>query len=170
MLKRLDPCGIIRVQSWDIHKAPPAKVEESLGLLWPRETGTVACGSVDILYIGPTDWLVLASEPGAMMLVQTLKDAFVGSDYRATDVSAALSRIEVKGVHARALLAKGCSLDLRPQSFALHRCARTRLAGMPVVVCCTESSTFECIVSLSYGEYLLAWLSDATEEFTTRAS
>jgi hypothetical protein len=44
---------------------------------------------------------------------------------------------------------------------------------MPVVVRCTHPSAFECIVSLSYHEYLTAWLDDAAIEFVgkeTRAS
>lgn len=166
MLSVLDPGGIIRVQSWDIHEAPPSKAEEMLGLLWPKPTGTVARGRVEVLCVGPTDWLVLVPDPNAIPVLQALGDAFGGSSYRATDVSSALARIRVEGPHARALLAKGCSLDLHPVAFTPDRLARTRFAGMPVVIRCTKPSSFECIVSLSYCDYLISWLTDAATEFS----
>jgi len=91
--------------------------------------------------------------------------AFDGSAFRATNVSDALARIEINGPEVRNLLAKGCSLDLHPPRFAPGRCARTRFAGMPVIVCCRGASKFECIVTISYVDYLLSWLADATLEF-----
>jgi sarcosine oxidase subunit gamma len=166
MLSILDPCGIFRVQSWDIHEAPPSKAEEMLGLLWPKPTGTVAQGRVDVLCVGPTDWLVQVPDPNAVPVLQALGDAFAGSSYRATDVSSALARMQIEGAHARALLAKGCSLDLHPTAFPPHRLARTRFAGMPVVIRCTQPSSFDCIAPLSYRDYLISWLTDAASEFS----
>jgi sarcosine oxidase gamma subunit len=36
---------------------------------------------------------------------------------------------------------------------------------MPVIVWCTQLSTFECFVTVSYAEYLVSWLADAAAEF-----
>jgi hypothetical protein len=47
------------------------------------------------------------------------------------------------------------------------RSARTRFAGMPVIVRCTRPSTFQCIVTASYCDYLASWLADAALEFVT---
>ena len=166
----LEACPIIRVQSWDVRKGPPVKAEQALGLLWPRSAGEVARGQVSILCIGPTDWLVLAPDHNRIALCDELNDTFARSTYRATDVSDALARIQVEGDDARALLAKGCSLDLHADRFPPLRSARTRFAGMPVVIYCAQTSTFECIVARSYRDYLLTWLADAGSEFDiTRA-
>jgi sarcosine oxidase, subunit gamma len=161
----IDPCSILRVQTWDSQAPAPAKVEQALGVVWPHDSGAVACGRAAILCIGPTDWLVIASDPDAAALLDWFEEAFEGSAFRATNVSQALARIKIDGPAARLLLAKGCSLDLHPPRFAPGRCTRTRLAGMPVIVRCTQPSTFECIVTSSYGDYLLSWLADAATEF-----
>lgn len=164
----LDACGLTRVQSWDLRQAPPSQAEEAVGVAWPNATGAVASGRADILCIGPTEWLVSAADSQAGSLLQALSDAFQGSTFRATDVSSALTRMEVEGAHARALLAKGCALDFHPQAFPPQRCARTRFAGMPMVIRCTQASRFECIVSLSCRDYVMSWLADAAAEFATR--
>ena len=165
MVRSLDPCSIVRVQTWDSQAAAPAKVELALGIAWPRETGASVSGRVDIICTGPTDWLVMASDLDGAELLQRLDQAFMGSLFRATNVSQALSRMEIDGPDARMLLAKGCSLDLHPPCFPPGRCARTRFAAMPVIIRCMQGSTFECVVTSSYADYLRSWLTDACEEF-----
>ena len=161
----LDPCTFIRVQTWAAHATATEKVEIALGTPWPKEPGTIASGHADILCIGPTDWLVTATNIDAKVLRQQLENAFAGGTFRATNVSRALSRIEVQGLETRALLLKGCSLDLHPSRFLPGRCARTRFAALPTILRCTGPTNFECIVASSYREYLLSWLVDAAEEF-----
>jgi sarcosine oxidase, subunit gamma len=166
----LDPCSIIRVQTWDSHAAAPPNVERVLGVAWPLKTGIVASGRSDIICTGPTDWLVVATDPDARGLLHRIEEAFAASTFRATNVSHALIRIEIDGAEARALLAKGCSLDLHPARFATGSCARTLFAGMPVILRCTQPTTFEGIVTRSYAEYLLDWLADASAEFAGSAA
>jgi sarcosine oxidase subunit gamma len=167
MLKRvLDPCSIIRVQSWDSEAIVPSAVEDILGVAWPQQTGTVASGPASVICVGPTDWLVVAADLDAAPWLKRLEESFQGSSFRATDVSQALTSIEIGGSVSRDLLAKACSLDLHPQLFPPGRSARTRFAGMPVIVRCTETSTFELIVTKSHADYLLCWLTDAAIEFS----
>jgi sarcosine oxidase subunit gamma len=164
MLKLLlDPRSIMRVQTWEAQPSPPPTVEQALGIAWPMETGAVASGRVDIVCTGPTEWLVIAADPDAPTLLQQLDGVFEGSTFRATNASDALARVEIEGPDARAILAKGCAIDLYPSCFPPGRCARTRFAGMPVIVRCTHDCTFECIVTSSYRDYLLSWLTDAAE-------
>jgi sarcosine oxidase, subunit gamma len=168
MLKQLfDPCSIVRVQTWDSEAATPSAVDEVLGVTWPKKTGVVVSGRADVICVGPTDWLVVAADRHAAEWLQRLEGEFHGSStFRATDMSHALARIQLDGPEVRDLLAKGCSLDLYPPLFPPGRSARTRFAGMPVIVRCEQPSTFECIVSRSYADYLLCWLADASVEFS----
>ena len=161
----LDPCSFIRVQTWNSQATATQKVEIALGTPWPKETGTIASGRADILCIGPTDWLVIAADSDAKALYQQLDDAFEGSAFRATNVSQALARIEVQGTEVRELLLNGCALDLHASRFPPGCCARTRLAALPAILRCTGPTSFECIVTSSYQDYLLSWLADAAEEF-----
>lgn len=163
--RMLDPCTFMRVQTWSSQVTANQKVELALGTPWPREAGAIASGRADVLCLGPTDWLVTAIDFDAKALHQQLEDAFEGSAFRVTNVSQALARIEVLGLEARALLLKGCALDLHPSRFPPGRCARTRLAALPTVLRCAGPVNFECIVASSYQDYLLSWLADAAEEF-----
>jgi sarcosine oxidase subunit gamma len=165
----LGPCSIIRVQSWDGEALVPEEVNVVLGAAWPDKTGTVVTGRAEVICVGPTDWLLLAGDPDATSWLERINAAFQGSTFRATDVSQALTRIQIGGPEVRDLLAKGCSLDLHPPLFPPGHAARTRFAGMPVVVCCTGTSAFELIVTRSYTNYLLSWLADAELEFEATA-
>ena len=167
----LDPCSIIRVQTWDSKltglskPAGLAKAEQALGATWPELVGATANGRADILCTGPTDWLIIAPDPDITGLLHGLGEAFEGSSFRATNASHALTRLAIEHSEARVLLAKGTALDLDPTCFPPGRCARTRFADIPVIVRCMRMSAFELIVASSYQEYLISWLNDAAREF-----
>jgi sarcosine oxidase subunit gamma len=169
MLKEvLGSCSICRVQTWDSEALAPLAVTEVLGGAWPEKTGAVASGDVDIICVGPTDWLVLAADLAPTALLRLLDTLFRDSTFRATNVSQALIRVKIEGSDVRELLAKGCALDLDPQRFPPGRSSRTRFADTPVILRCIRQSTFECIVAPSYADYFLVWLEDAALEFRER--
>jgi sarcosine oxidase, subunit gamma len=161
----LEPCGVIRVQTWDLRAAFPPAVEQVLGAGWPTETGAMAIGGSQVICNGPAEWLVVTADGATAGAVKGLEEAFENSPFRATNVSRSLVRIGIDGEAVRELLAKGCSLDLDSSRFVPGRSARARFAGMPMVVCCMGSSRFECIVAVSYATYTLSWLADAALEF-----
>jgi sarcosine oxidase subunit gamma len=109
---------------------------------------------------------VISTATEGPALHRLLAEGLQGSSCRATTLSSGLVRIEVEGSNVRELLAKGCGLDLRPESFGPNRCARTRFAEMPVVLAHIRDDAFWCIVSASYADYLLALLADAAQEFS----
>ena len=159
------PCDILRVQTWDGDAVIPSGAEQLLGTPWPKETGDTERGRAAVIAVGPMDWLVLGADPTAATLLSALERAFENSVFRTTPVSQALARFKIDGPETRTLLAKGCGLDLHPSHFPRGRAARTRLAGMPVIVYCSGSSSFECVVTASYADFLVLWLNDASLEF-----
>lgn len=165
--KILGPSGIVRVQSWDVEARAPSSVEDLVGVTWPQRSGAVASGRVDIICVGPADWLILTAEPDATPWLHHLDVLFQHSTFRATNVSQALSRIQVEGAEVRDLLSNGCALDFHPPLFLPGHSARTRLAGMAVIVRCIRHSSFELMVTSSYANYLMAWLDDAALQFET---
>jgi sarcosine oxidase, subunit gamma len=160
--RTLDPCTIIRVQSWDVAASPPSTINELTGTAWPHEVGAIATGLVDVLCIGPTDWLIVGARPSSTDLCATLSTALFVTPFRASDLSKGYTRLEFEGPDVRELLLKGCSLDLHPTRFPTARCARTRFAGVPTVLRQHAPSAFEAIVPASYQQYLLAWIADAS--------
>jgi sarcosine oxidase subunit gamma len=165
MLEVLGAGTFMRVQTWDTGASVPEFLEDALNVEWPKLTGAIAHGRVDVICVGPAEWLVLKSDPDASVLLQKLSASFAASPFRFVDVSSSLSRIELEGPHARTLLSKSCALDVHPDVFRPGRSARTRFAGMPVIVWCQTPSQFQLIVTSSYSEYLVDWLTDTSLEF-----
>ena len=165
----ISPCTILRVQTWDSKAMAPTVIEDLLERSRPRTTGAVESGCAEMICVGPADWLVIAAEADATKWLDRFASAFDGRAFRASDVSDALARFEITGSDVRDLLAKGCSLDLHSPLFPAGRSARTRFAGMPVIVRSIDTYRFELIVEQSYVDYLRAWLADAELEFQTPA-
>src|SRR5438445_10873751 len=153
MLSRLPSSApLIRVQSWLRGASAPEPVTRLLELDWPLRAGEVARGAVEVICIGPADWLVVtAADVGPDRLLQALEEALQGSSFRVTDFSSALARVRIDGAHGRALLSKACALDVYSESLAPGRAPRTLIAGLPVVIHCLDSAVFECIASMSYA-------------------
>jgi sarcosine oxidase, subunit gamma len=159
---------MLRVQSWSRGTQPPEAIERLLELEWPAQVGQVAQGALDVVCIGPTDWLLVSQTEGDFgRLAQAIEESLQGSSFRATDLSSGWVRILINGTAAAALLAKACALDVGSPSLAPGRASRTLVAGVVVILRCLEPAVFECIAPSSYADYLLSWLADASAEFNT---
>jgi len=163
----LEPRSIIRVQSWDVTASAPSAINQIVGASWPLEVGSVASGLVDVLCVGPTEWLLVGADPNSGQLHEKVAAALLETSLRATDISQAFARLGFEGPNVREFLLKGCSLDLHPAQFPAARCARTRFAGVPIVLRSRSDSEFEGVVPGSYQNYLLAWIADASTVAST---
>jgi sarcosine oxidase subunit gamma len=83
-----------------------------------------------------------------------------------TDLSAGRVVIEIAGPRARALLEKGCGLDLHPRAFTPGCCAQTLFARLSVIIDQTGvAPSYRLFVRRSAARWLCDWLIDAAEEF-----
>ncbi len=109
-----------------------AAVAGVTGTAPPGTPNTVAAGGVaSLLWLGPDQWLAVGS--GAD-LASRLESALAGFHHSVCDVSSGRQVLELAGPEARAVLAKGMSLDLHPRAFKSGGCAQTALARVPVVL------------------------------------
>jgi sarcosine oxidase subunit gamma len=141
--------------------------QEVLGIALPLRPGRSARGDgVDVLWMGPDEWLVLGPDGAAApRLVAALASALAGHHATVVDVSAQRTGLEVAGSAARDVLARGCSLDLHPRAFAPGDCAQTLLAKAGIVLWQrTDEPAYLLLVRASFAEYLAAWLLDASVE------
>ena len=72
-----------------------------------------------VLWLGPDEWLLTAGD--------AQREKFLRLPH-AVDLSANRAVVEISGIDARVILAKGCTLDLRAGSFRAPRCAQTLIA------------------------------------------
>jgi len=143
------------------------RVGRALGLALPTEPNTVTTsGERSALWLGPDEWLVVTHDARkASEIEATARAAFAPDWGSVVDVSANHVVLDVSGLLARDVLAKGCSLDLHQRRFSVGRCAQTLLANAGVVVWqIDDEPTFRLLVRTSFARHVGQWLTDASAE------
>lgn len=147
------------------HKAASAAVELAFGFALPSAPNTAAAkGKTGAFWLGPGEWWLLAEDSGA--LATKLREAVEGRGCAVTEVGESRTIVRITGPNARALLAKGCPLDLYPGLFAKGACAQTVMAKAGVLIHAVDDEpTYDLYVLRSFAEYLWRWLEDAAQEY-----
>ena len=165
----------VRVSEWRfttmlslrVDPASPAAVavEEVLGTPLPRSAGGVAGHSrLSVLWLGPDEWLVVSQLP-AEALVAALQEAVADAHAAVVDVSANRTVLELTGAAARAVLEKGCPLDLHPRAFGPGQAVSTTLARIPLILWQVGTESYRLLPRSSFADYVARWLLDAAQEF-----
>ena len=138
----------------------------------PAGSGTVA-GSRDtsVLWLGPSEYLVVAPteahESLGGGLIPALREALGADAGQVVDLSANRTTFELTGPRARAVLEKGCSLDLHPRVFKAGTAFSTEIANIPAILWKTGEETFRIFPRASFAEFLGRWLLDAMREYAS---
>jgi sarcosine oxidase, subunit gamma len=142
-------------------------VQSVTDLLPPSDASATASGLLgSILWLGPDQWLILSDTQAAEGLIISLHTALKDIPSAVTDVGHARIVYAVSGSNARALLAKGCLLDLHERAFPLGRSAQTLLAKVPVIVHRSGAEPrFDLFVAHSFRDYAWNWLQTAASEY-----
>ncbi|MEX3099470.1 MULTISPECIES: sarcosine oxidase subunit gamma [unclassified Streptomyces] len=143
-----------------------ARIEKTLGAALPRECGrTTTSGPHTVTWAGPDEWLVI-SAPELSSLTADLKEALGTDPGSVVDLSANRTTLQLAGPSARAVLEKGCPLDLHPREFGAGRAVLTTVGPVPVLVWQVDDApTYRLFPRASFADYLGRWLIDAMEEF-----
>jgi sarcosine oxidase subunit gamma len=124
---------------------------------------------LDALWLGPDEWLVIGPD-GAQGAIRELLGPALDPEHGAlVDVSANRTVLELAGPAARAVLEKGCSIDLHPSVFPPGSCAQTLLSKVQVILRRTDAlpgPVHQLFVRPSFADYLARWLLDAMAEYT----
>lgn len=149
-----------------------AAVSAVLGVELPRTPCTFTQGDgphgpVEVAWLGPDEYLVLA-QPGLQRTLESaLRQAIGDASGVVVDVSAQRTTLTLSGPHARDLLAHGCAIDLHPSVSPTGTCVQTLLAqsGIILLVRDADAGEFTVLVRASFATYLAAWLLDAGIEY-----
>jgi sarcosine oxidase subunit gamma len=147
-----------------------ARMGEALGVAFPAEEcaftrGSGSFGEVEVLWLGPDEFLVVA-EPDLHGPIEDALRAALGSARGAVvDTSAQRTTVALAGPHARDVLAHGCAIDLHPSVAPAGTCVQTLLARAGIILQVREACAFTVLVRSAFAEYLAAWLSDACVEY-----
>lgn len=142
-------------------------VEGVLGVALPRTVGEVTShGQHSVLWLGPDEWLVV-SQMAAEVLVPALTEGVAGAHAAIVDVSANRTVLELQGAAARAVLEKGCPVDLHPRAFGPGHAVSTTLARIPVLLWQVGPQAYRLLPRVSFADYVARWLLDAGQEFAS---
>ncbi|KAA1428702.1 sarcosine oxidase subunit gamma [Nocardioides antri] len=167
----------VRVSEWrfttmvslrvDPASSAAEELEGVLGTTLPRTSGEVSShGQHSVLWLGPDEWLVVSQMSPAVLVAALLES--VGDAHAAVvDVSANRTVVELRGAAARAVLEKGCPLDLHPRSFGPGQAVSTTLARIPLVLWQVGPDSYRLLPRSSFAEYVARWLVDASQEFAS---
>ncbi|MFF2246034.1 sarcosine oxidase subunit gamma [Arthrobacter sp. NPDC058130] len=138
----------------------------------PARSGEVGGGNgVSVLWLGPSEFLVVAPENAHDSLggdlIGSLVEALGDAPGQVVDLSANRTTFELTGPRARAVLEKGCALDLHPRSFIPGTAVNTEVGNIPVVLQKTGDESFRLFPRASFAEFLGRWLLDAMREFAS---
>jgi sarcosine oxidase, subunit gamma len=140
-------------------------IEQVLGTTLPRSAGDVTShGPHNVLWLGPDECRVV-SQTTAEALVPALLEGVAGGHAAVVDVSANRTVLELTGAAARAVLQKGCPLDLHPRAFGPAQAVTTTLARVPLVVWQVGPDSYRLLPRSSFADYVARWLVDAAQEF-----
>ncbi|RAM36830.1 sarcosine oxidase subunit gamma [Arthrobacter globiformis] len=137
----------------------------------------VRCGEVrgtdrvSVLWLAPQEFLVVAPEDAHDSLggdlIGSLKSALGDAAGQVVDLSANRTTFELSGPQARAVLEKGCALDLHPRVLKPGTALNTEVGNIPVVLFKTGDESFRLFPRASFADYLGRWLLDAMREFAS---
>ena len=152
-----------------------AAIESQLGVALPSGVGQVT-GSPEataVLWNGPDEFTVV--QPDAMAsggvlpgeLTAELAGILEENEARgqAVDVSANRTTIEVAGPSARAVLEKGCRMDLHPRAFPVGHAVSTNYGVVQVLLWRTGEQTWRIMPRASFAEHTARWFMDGMTEF-----
>lgn len=144
-----------------------ADLEGVLGTTLPRTSGEVSThGQHSVLWLGPDEWLVV-SQTSSDVLVPALVQGVADAHVAVVDVSANRTVLELRGASARAVLQKGCPLDLHPRAFGPGQAVTTTLARIPLLLWQIGPDSYRLLPRASFAEYVARWLLDASQEFAS---
>ncbi|MGW4065706.1 sarcosine oxidase subunit gamma [Amycolatopsis sp. NPDC004747] len=131
-----------------------------LGVPLPGPCTFTSGNDVDLLWMGPDEYLVLAA-PGRQA---ELEAALSGACDAVVDVSAQRNVFRLTGAHAADALAHGCAIDLEVSPPGT--CVQTLFARTGIVLMVREDG-FTILVRQSFSDYFTAWLADASLEYVS---
>jgi sarcosine oxidase subunit gamma len=120
-------------------------------------------------WLGPDEWLLSSIMETPEELEARVRAAVLPLGGSATDVSAQRIGLRLTGARVRAVLARGCSIDLHPRVFGRGSSAQTMLgqAGVVLLGLSDAGDDYVVLVRSSFAGYLADWLLDAALEFST---
>jgi sarcosine oxidase subunit gamma len=125
---------------------------------------TAQSDRVTALWLGPTSWLLVASE-SRLSDFDTKRDALNAAGGALFDVSDARVAWTVSGSHGATVLAKGCPLDLHLRNFPTGTCAQSLLGHVSALFVRNADDRFTLLVARSFARDVWRALCESAAQY-----
>ncbi len=113
------------------------------------------------LWLGPDEWLLLASATHAKDVFRTLESALAGLPHALVNVGHRNVALQLTGPDAAIVLNAGCPLDLDATAFPQGMCTRTVLAKAQIILWRRAAEDFYISAWRSFAPYVWDYLVEA---------
>ena len=162
-IRELGPLGMITLRG-DLSAAYLRTLTTKLtGAKFPDVRECHSEGENGLAWMSPDELLVMCSYAQANDHVARMSEALSGKHALVANVSDARAVFEVKGPHAREVIAKLAPVDLTPEGFTPGMFRRSRMAQVPAAFWMRDAETFQIICFRSVAQYMFDLLKIAAQ-------
>lgn len=133
------------------------------GVNMPNQRQCLTQGTGGMAWMSPDELLIICAYEDANAKVADLHQKLAGTHALAVNVSDARAVFEVRGPHAREVMAKLAPVDLAPGAFTPGMFRRTRLAQVAAAFWMPEENVFRVVCFRSVAQYVFDVLSVAAQ-------
>ena len=138
-----------------------AAIKAVIGIPLPLTPNTYQVGDGDlrVLWLGPSEWLLMAPSHRIDGMVSELRTGLHDAFAAINDLSGGMVTLEVSGPESTDLLSKGCTLDFHPLSFTAGQCAQSGFAKANVLIAkLSNEPRYSISVRRTFADYVLTWM------------
>lgn len=133
------------------------------GTTMPQAGEALIDGDSGVAWMSPDEVLILCPYARVTEELDALQKALGKTHALAVNVSDARASFQVKGLHARDVLAKLCPINLSTDAFGSGRFRRTRMAQVPAALWLAEDDALQIICFRSHAQYVFDLLCVAAQ-------
>ncbi|MEP1767769.1 MAG: sarcosine oxidase subunit gamma family protein [Sulfitobacter sp.] len=155
--------GMISLRGDLSDKALQKAVKAASGTAMPALRECLIAGGNGVAWMSPDELLVICAYEEATATQSALSSALSGSHALVANVSDARAVFEVRGPHAREVIAKLMPVDLAPNQFGTGMIRRSRLGQVAAAFWMVEEGVFHIVCFRSVAQYVFDALSAAAQ-------
>lgn len=162
-ITELGPKGMITLRGDINSRAVQKGAVDVAGVKMPAPRHCVTDGAAGIAWMSPDELLIMCDYADAKSKLDALTGKVAKVHALAVNVSDARAVFEVRGPHAREVVAKLSPVDLAPGQFTSGMFRRTRLAQVPAAFWMPEEDVFNIVCFRSIAQYVFDVLGVAAQ-------
>ena len=161
-ISELKNLAIVQIFQYKNKKILPSSIKIDGIELFLESSKVSSNKDTRILWSSPNTWLVVSSKNDILKII---KEECKSENFAITDISHSRAIIQIKGIHTKEVLKKGCPINFN--EFKKNNCAGSTFHGINIVIDCIDedSQIFNLFTLRSFGESLYHHITDASLEF-----